>query len=575
MKLDTAFRKHVILSKAKGLCIVKFSQPEKAKLITRLYNPKNSFKMIKWKALLHFLVLSLAQTPVPGLNTSSKPPRCSFLENHQSLRFFVETFPEQLRMGAYKMENSLRAKDHYVRTMATCGWIPQNLLPSPLRPDCSQPPQKLICECEDCASGIPENTTLARLSDTQKPPYDHDPTNSLWHAEFLQTIMYCVAYALFWGHIYHLLLVKGPLLFLNKVKEDIYLIFPSVKAFPLFLGYVLRHWLKRILCQKPGQRHSWTEIRNFPFLARGACSCCKSLRFQCAEKSGYLPQGVPASPLTSLVDSQFSILENLRKRTTEDSLLYSSMSESAKTLHLLLLELQRATERLNQHSHPNHSYGTLPRSQRFSNTYQTIPGSGSQLSPDSAVSMGESTDLLGTQSVLDRFQRLEMSRERDTLQLDRLIGKIHQLREQLGGKADKAEKTARQIGAAVLRCQENIDNVIRQHSCQIKFSHVQFRRQQNLLQQAVAIDEELYLEQLSSTGCCVSGLGGAGSPYQTILQDLASPVNYPGILSEVPHVPLNLTIPQTTSAPENQSNANANHEGKQVLIHMYLSICKI
>ena len=159
--------------------------------------------------------------------------------------------------------------------------------------------------------------------------------------------------------------------------------------------------------------------------------------------------------------------------------------------------------------------------------------------------------------------------------MDRLIGKIHQLREQLGVRYDKVEKTARQISAAVLRCQENMDNVIRQHSCQIKFSHVQFRRQQNLLQQAVAIDEELYLEQLSSTGCCVSGLGGAGSPYQTILQDLASPVNYPGILSEVPHVPLNLTTPQTTSAPENQSNANANHEGKQVLIHMYLSICKI
>ena len=530
--------------------------------------------MIKRKALCLISVFwSLSLSLVLGFSTSSKPPRCSFLENHQSLKFFVETFPEQLRIGAYKMENSLRAKEHYVRTMATCGWIPQNLLPSSLRPNCSTPPPKLMCECEDCASVLPENTTLARLSATPEPPYNHDPTDSLWHAEFLQTLMYCVAYALFLGQLYHLLFVRGPLLILNKIKEDIYLIFPSVKAFPLFVGYVLRHWLKHILCQKPGPRHSWTEIRNFPFLARGACSCCKSLRFQCAEKSGYLPQGVPTSPLTNLVDSQFSILENLRKRTTEDSLLYSSMTESAKTLHLLLLELQRATDRLNQHSHSNHS--TLPRSQRFSNTYQTIPGSVPQLSPDSAVGM-EGTDLLGTESVLDRFQRLEMSREKDTLQVDRLLGKIHQLREQLGVRYDRVEKTARQISAAVHRCQENMDNVIRQNSCQVKFSHVQFRRQQNLLQQAVAIDEELYLEQLSSTGCCVSGLGGAGSPYQNLLQDLASPVNYPGILSEVPHITVNLAPPQNTSVPESQLNRTADNEGKtSFLIHVYLSICKI
>ena len=551
------------------------------------FRPKMTWKFFAFTSLL-----------IPIVYSQSDPPQCAYLESNSAITWFMETLPNQLRLGIMEWEPKFRASEHYWRTASTCGWLNvPNLFSTTVAPNCSVP--EFICECASCDTPDIPVTPLAirpKGSDTTTRPKtarlteaEEEEHDKKWYNAFYTTVVYCATYGIMLGLCYFTVCVKLPLAILNSVWTNFQAVFTTLHTGPRFCGYVFRHWLKIVFCRKPAKRHTWEQVKQFPVLAQDVCHCCASLTFHCAGKAGgpILPNAVTKSPLVALVDSQFSILENLRKRSTDDSLLYLSLGEAGKNLQALLLELQRATDSLNRNQlQVQHSTGSLPRrrSSGRSSGYQSVPsGSLAQLpSPGSAYEglpqIGE--DLLGDETSLARFQHLEANQESNNLQLDRLAQRVHEIAAQLRDRTDDNYKKSQKNAALIARQQENIDRVINANNTQAKWNQDQFRVQQRLLRTAVRQEEENFLEEQNSR-CCTSGRL-PNSPFQPILAELEINVEPPAILSGVQHQPApNLPPPlpplnlDELRRPKHKANkkkpkiqTNTEREGNIILIDL-------
>ena len=525
-----------------------------------------------WKPLAFtFLLIPLAQS-----NLHERPPHCTFLEKNSAINFFSELLPDKLRTRITDWEPQLRASEHYWRTCAVCGWLttPSSTTTAPLNttlPSCSTP--ELVCEeCASCDSPILTPVTPLAVSSkeertTTKPrsarltEADDEGPDRRWFAAFYTTLVHCVTYGLFWGLVYYKVFVQWPLAILNSFWSNFQEVFPTWEIWPQFCGYVFRHWLKIIFCRHPDSRHTWEKVKVNPSLMKPVCQCCKSMTFHCANKLGgpQLPRDAAKTPLVALVDSQFGILESLRKRATDDSLLYTSLAEAGKNLQTLLLELQRMTESLSAQNRiqAQQNAGTIPRARRTSNksNYQTVHASLSQLpSPDSAYGGATPSligaDLLGDEASLVRFQSLEANQESSTLQIDKLTQRVFEIATQLQIRCDDEQRRNQKAAAALSRQQENLDQIITANNRQSKWGLEQFRRQQGLLRQAVKKEEEIFMGEAVS-GCCTGGRL-PNSPYEQLLDDLAIQIESPGILSGVAHLP----VPEVPPPPPPLSNLN-------------------
>ena len=461
-----------------------------------------------------------------GITVSSptRPDHCDLLESVSGFRYFTETFPQMLKMDVNHMAPHIKASDHYVKVNILCKW---RTTPEPTVQNCTSGYDRQGCDCE--GSGDFETVTIqmeisefnsAKSAPIQTPPQDN---TDIWMSEFYQSLVDCCTYSVLLAQVYYLVYIQVPLQIFKYCHKEVLPIMTWYRVIKLYPGYFIKYLIKLITCNNPGRPHSPCEIGRQPNLARDVCVCCQSLAFNCLDKTKVVPKSVDKSPLLRLVDVQLDMLEQLRHRTRQDQLLYSSLGDSAQNMQRLISDLQVLQVNMSQ-SRSQSQAGTLKRGQRISlNDYQAI---GQSLTDN----LYGSEALLGNEDTLSRFHKIENEREAINIQLTRLVAKINKISKDLGRRVDDVERQLKDSKLVADRATENLDAVISHQNQVQKWNQNQFQEHRQMLRQTVIAGEAIELTHRGTSWCCANP---PVSTYGEVLAELDQPFTPPGILSRV------------------------------------------
>ena len=461
---------------------------------------------------------------VMTVSSPARPKHCDLLESVSGYRYFTEEFPQMLKMDVNQMAPHIKASDHYVKVNILCKW---RKTPEPTPQNCTSGYDKQGCDCEGSGDfeTIAIEMEISEFGSTKSAPIETPPQDNtdIWMTEFYQALVDCCTYSVLLAQVYYLIYIQAPLQIIKYCHREVLPIMCWYRVIKLYPGYFLKYLIKLITCSNPGKPHSPCEIGRQPNLARDLCICCQTLTFNCLDKTKLVPKSMDRSPLLRLVDTQLDMLEQLRHRTKQDQLLYSSLGDSAQNMQRLISDLQVLQVNMSQ-SRSQSQAGTLKRGQRISlNDYQAI---GQSLTDN----LYGSEALLGNEDTLSRFHKIENEREAINKQLTRLVAKINKISQDLGRRVDDVERQLKDSKLAAERANENINEVIKHQNRVQKWNQNQFQEQRQMLRQTAAAGEAIELAHRGTSWCCANP---PVSTYGEVLAELDQPFTPPGILSKV------------------------------------------